>query len=317
MRSLLALALFLLPEQPGPQSGFLTGNGALPAAEQGSWLDLISGNEISRTGLIDDLAACDVIYLAETHTVDLHHSVHEKIISGLCEKGAAPVLVMEQLERETQDALDEYNKGSLSFEEFALKTEWKETWSNYCDYKNIMESTRTCGGTVLAANAPSAVISKVSRSGLVSLDAHERAALPETVDFNSPAYEKLLEKIFMVHAFMKPERKRFMFEAQVCRDEAIAETVYKGLGRARSAEKAGPVVVITGEYHVKFGLGVPARVERRAGPVRSRIVLVSRGNGPVLSRAEKAMSRPVTITHDDLKSAGLPPADYLYFVKIK
>ncbi len=310
-RALLLVAFFVLPAF----CEFLTDAPASIPADEGVWLDMYSGREMDFVSVMDDLQTADVVYLGESHDSLVHRRIHEIMIGRLCDAGLRLVLVMEQIERASQGELDEYNSGRISFEEFSQKTAWGQSWSNWAEYRTIMEKVRLCGGAVAAGNAPAPVISKVSRTGIGSLDEKERATLPAAMDFNSPAQEKLLDRFFEVHSFVGPERKRFMFEAQASRDEAIAETAAGFLGQGPSAGGRRIVVVLAGSMHVSHGLGVPDRLRRRAGAVRDRIILIS--GAPDAGRTVKSMARDVVITHDDFRAAGRPAGDYIYIIRTK
>jgi uncharacterized iron-regulated protein len=101
-----------------------------------------------------------------------------------------------------------------------------------------------------------------------------------------------------------------MIEAQIARDEAMAEALVGFLrspaGRGRAA------VVLCGTGHVAYGLGLPARVRRRLPDARERIVLCSESGEVRLSEKEKAQARPIEITHQQLRDLRLPIGDYLW-----
>ena len=121
--------------------------------------------------------------------------------------------------------------------------------------------------------------------------------------------------MMMVHAGMPESMMRRMFMAQVCRDETMADRLCAFLnseaGRGRTA------VVLCGAGHVSNGLGTPSRVRRRMPDVIDRIVVFSESGDVELSPAEKAMSREITITHEQLRAIDKPIADYLHAVDLK
>jgi uncharacterized iron-regulated protein len=311
LATLLALTIAAAGDAPVSPSGFLIADAAAAAGE-GAWIDLHAGAEISFDAMIRDLASADVLYLGESHGTPLHHAAQEAVIAALCLAGCRPALAMEQIEQPWQEDLDLYAGGSLDFDGFSQKTSWGSSWKNYADYRGIMERVRLCGGTITAANAPATTIRAVSVGGIASLDDTRREQLPPILEFNQPAYEKLLDKLLMVHPFMVPERKRFMYEAQICRDEAMAEAVAR---LVISGRQNRPVVLIAGQTHVRYGLGVPSRVESRTGPLKSRIIVVADTAGP--EPDDRMRAKPTGLTRDDLKAIGPPPADYLYLAKEK
>jgi uncharacterized iron-regulated protein len=129
------------------------------------------------------------------------------------------------------------------------------------------------------------------------------------MDFKDPVYEKLLAAQMMVHVAASPQRLRPMIEAQIARDEAmsaaLADYLRSEAGRGRKA------VVVCGSGHVAYGLGTPQRVRRRLGDPNDRIVVMAECGDVRLSAEEKAVSRPVKISHDEWRQIGRPVADYL------
>ncbi len=114
----------------------------------------------------------------------------------------------------------------------------------------------------------------------------------------------------MVHVSATPQTLRPMIEAQIARDEAMAEALATFLeseqGRGRK------VLVLCGAGHVAYGLGLPTRVRRRLPDIKDRIVLFSESGEVRLSPEEKAQARAIEITHEQLRELRQPIADYLW-----
>jgi uncharacterized iron-regulated protein len=72
------------------------------------------------------------------------------------------------------------------------------------------------------------------------------------------------------------------------------------------------VLVLCGAGHVAYGLGLPSRVRRRLPGVKARVVLFSESEEVRLSPEEKAQSRAIEITHEQLRELRQPVADYLW-----
>ena len=60
-----------------------------------------------------------------------------------------------------------------------------------------------------------------------------------------------------------------------------------------------------------YGLGTPQRVRRRLGDTNDRVVVLAECGDVHLSPEEMAVSRPVEISHEQLRQIGRPVADYL------
>ena len=261
--------------------------------------------------VLADLATARVVYLGERHTLERHHAMQASIVADLAGKGLPLALGLEQLDASQQSHLDRYNRGQLDFEQLAEATAWPKRWNNYAQYRPVVGGRAKHKAPVVALNARSETIRQVARSGGVErLPAEVRKELPAKMLLPDPPYEKLLRLQMMMHAAATPETLRPMIEAQIARDEAMAEAAAAFLksppGRGRT------MIVLCGAGHVTYGQGLPTRVRQRLPEVKDRIVLFSESGEVRLSPEEKAQARPVEITHEQLRELRLPIADYLW-----
>jgi len=280
------------------------------------WVDLYHGEPIHYEHVIADLAGVDVVFLGEVHSVKRHHEIQEAILRDLAEKNPKLVLGLEQMEHVHQPQLDKFNAGEIDFAKLAEATQWPDRWHNYKQYEGALKIAREFKIPVLALNAQSKTIRQVARGGGVAkLDPEVRKELPEDLQLKDPLYEKLLNMYLMVHMAATPERLRPMLEAQISRDEMMASVLCKFLkseqGKGRTA------VVLCGSGHVSYGLGTVSRVARRLPEAKYRVVLPSESGDLVLTESQKAASRPITITHEQLREINRPIADYLHVIGIK
>lgn len=278
------------------------------------WVDVYRGEPVGYAEMVGELAQAKVIYLGERHTVDRHHTLQEKIVADLVAADVPLVLGVEMLEWDRQPAVDRYNRGEISFEELAAETDWEERWSNYADYRGVIEAARAAGAPLVALNARAETVREVARKTLGKIDEQTRAELPADMLLDDPMYEQHLAQVMMVHAMKSKEMMRGMFEAQVTRDETMAARLVTFLqsaaGRGRTA------VVLLGAGHCAHGMGVPTRVARRMGDVRQRIVVMSESGDVELSPMMQKMAREITITHEQLRMLDVPIADYLHVVSL-
>ncbi|HUT09425.1 MAG TPA: ChaN family lipoprotein [Thermoguttaceae bacterium] len=280
------------------------------------WIDLYRGEPLSYAEILEDLASVRVIYLGESHRLQRHHDIQDRIVADLAKRDIPLVLALEQMESFRQPVLDRYNRGEITFDELARATEWPERWENYRQYQPILKAAREAGAPVLALNARSEAVRQIVRSGgIENLAPEVRKELPDDIQTKDPPYEKLLNLLMMVHMSATPERLRPMVEAQIARDEAMASALCSYLqspqGQGRTA------VVLCGAGHVSYGLGTVARVRRRMPGVKDRMVLFSASGDVQLTPAERAMARGITITHEQLRAVDRPIADYLHVKGLK
>ncbi|MFM8336468.1 MAG: ChaN family lipoprotein [Opitutaceae bacterium] len=281
-----------------------------PARAPECWIDLTRGEEAEHADVMADLAKADVVYMGEAHTIRRHHELQLRLLQELFALGRPLTLCLEQLEARDQPAVDRYARGEIGFAALAAEIEWEKKWRNYRDYEALCEFARAHRLPIRALNAPAAVIRAVSRGGgLAKLPAGDRTLLPAEVHVDDPAYERLMQLELAVHMAVDPAKLRPMFEAQASRDEAMAANIVTALRPADGTKRVAFVVV--GAGHVRYGLGTAERVRRRLPEVTERIVLITESGELVLSAAEKAASREVTISHADLRALGRPPGDYV------
>lgn len=280
------------------------------------WLDVCRGEPVPYGEMLDDLAGVQVIYLGETHTLARHHEIQLQIFADLAKRGRPLALGLEQMESVHQAALDQYCRGQIDFDRLAQTTQWAKRWRNYQQYRPILEAARKSQSPILALNAKAETIRGIVRAGGVERLARElRAELPTDLQLTDPAYEKFLGLQLPVHAAANAQMLRPMMEAQIARDEVLADSLVRFLqsesGKGRTA------VVLCGAGHVAYGLGTPARLRKRLPQIRDRILLLSESGDLELSPEERAMSRPIQITHDQLRGLPQPVADYIHATSLK
>jgi len=291
----------------------MTGAGVIAAAARAEdlWIDVYQGEPLRYQEVLGDLATARTIYLGERHTLERHHEMQRKILTDLAQKGLPLAVGLEQMESSQQSHLDRYNRGEIDFEQLANVTAWSKRWQNFQQYRPILEAARKWRAPVVALNARSETIRQVVRSGGVDrLPPGLRKELPATLQVQDPLYEKSLSLQMMVHVSASSQTLRPMIEAQIARDEAMAEALATFL---KSDEGRGrKVLVLCGAGHVAYGLGLPTRVRRRLPGINDRIVLFSESGEVRLSPEEKAQARAIEITHEQLRDLRRPIADYLW-----
>jgi len=295
---------------------------AVPSVRAGDgraefWVDLLRAEPVEQPEeMWTDLRGADVIYMGEIHQLERHHRMEVEVLREILKGNRPVVLGLEQIERRNQDQLDRYNADELSFEKLAEAIKWKDQWSNYADYRPLLEMAHKGGARIVGLNAPKDVIHAIGKSGLDGLPVEQRRSLAEKIHLEDPTYERLMNRLLSVHASFDPAFLRHVFEAQVARDETMAATIAQALQPNGGAKK--PIgLVVTGAAHIQFGLGTPERVRIRMPDVRDRILLMSESGDEQLTTEEESMRRAITILHQDLRFISRPAGDYLYVKEIK
>ena len=275
------------------------------------WVDPYRGEPVPHQAVVDDLAGVRVVYLGERHRVARHHAMQAQIISDLAARGRRLVVGLEQLEAAGQPSLDRFHAGEIDFEQLAEATEWGTRWPNYETYRPVVDAARKANAPLLALNAQAETIRQVARGGGVAQLAPQlRRQLPPEMVLDDEPYARLLGIHMHVHLAATPERLRPMIEAQIARDEHMADVLARFLRSPDGKDRMA--VVICGVGHVSYGLGMPDRVRRRMEDASDRIVVFSASGDVRLSPEELAVSQPITVTHEQLRAMGRPMGDYLY-----
>ena len=194
----------------------------------------------------------------------------------------------------------------MDFEQMAEATAWSKRWQNYQQYRPILEAARKWKAPIVALNARTETIRQIVRSGGIDrLPPEARKELVAKMQVEDPPYEKFLSLQMQVHASATPQMLHPMIEAQIARDEAMAQVLCTFMeseqGRGRK------VLVLCGAGHVAYGLGLPTRVRRRLPDIKDRIVLFSESGEVRLSPEDKAQAPRY---RDHARAvARTPPAD--------
>ena len=130
-----------------------TGAGEPDTSRCSMWIDDCRGEPVRYETVLEDLATADVIYLGERHTVERHHDLQAKIVRDLAGKGIPLVLGIEMMEKPNQPALDKYSAGEIDFDTLAKETHWDTRWSNYEQYRSVLEAAKAAGAPIVALNA--------------------------------------------------------------------------------------------------------------------------------------------------------------------
>lgn len=209
--------------------------------------------------LVDELETKRVIYVGETHDRYDHHLNQLAIIRGLHQRGIDVAVGMEFFQEPFQAHLDQYVAGEIPEKALLKRTEYYERWRyDYRLYRDILEHAREHRIPLVALNAPSELVAKVSQGGLASLPPADRARLPADLSDPEPAYAARLRPIFEAHGKTSDERFRRFVEVQMLWDEHMAR-----VARDYLADNPGKtLIMLAGSGHVAYPDAIPGRLSR-------------------------------------------------------
>jgi len=174
----------------------------------------------------------------------------------------------------SQEALNKWNAGILSQDEFIQESQWYVNWNfNFGFYKGIFKFTKDRKIPLYALNAPRRLITKVRMQGWDALSDEEKEIIPEP-DLTHEEHKTLIRTIFesaeLPHQ-MKGKGLEMAFaglyRAQSAWDEVMALNAV--LAQIRENKK---VVVLAGSGHLLYNLGINRRAyERTRQPFKTVI----------------------------------------------
>lgn len=226
-------------------------------------LDGRTGVELDDPELDARLGAARVIYAAEKHDDPSNHQVQLALLDRARRLGSVGV-GFEMVQRPYQPALDAYAETG---DEAALLegTEWEKRWGyDFRLYRPLFRYARQHRIPLLALNARKELTRAVARGGLDALPPEMKADLPELL-LDETAHRSRIRLVWKSHVAPHGGMPfEAFYAAQVTWDETMADTV----ARAAQAERSpARWVVLAGSGHIRYGEGIPSRVERRGvGP---------------------------------------------------
>lgn len=155
--------------------------GVEAAALPYSIVDARTGRQVAAADFWAKLGAAKVVCVGEEHTNPHHHWAQLEVVSRLA-AGARPelALAMEMFQRPFQGVLDDYAAARIDEPALLSRTGWAERWGyDFAMYRPILRKVIEAQGRLVALNPAKELVKRVSRQGLESLSADERAGLPE------------------------------------------------------------------------------------------------------------------------------------------
>ena len=221
-------------------------------ADLGQIVDLRSGERISATRLVDELADADRLLVGERHDNPDHHALQLWLLQALAQRREQGSLLLERLNPDQQQAMERVRisvKGGRWPSDLPAHLKWQEGWE-WELYRPLVEHALAQQYPVLPANLDRAEIMTIYRRVPALTGAAAGAAVQEP----------LLEQIRVSHCGMLPEEQfPAMLAVQQQRDLRMAEQL-------EAAHK--PAMLLAGAFHVRRDLGVPlhlANQDRNAG----------------------------------------------------
>ncbi len=243
--------------------------GAVAAAGQDSLsahykiYDTRSRQLISIDNIVNDMAGADVLFFGEEHNDSTGHYLENKIFRSLQARfGENLALSLEMFETDGQLGLNEYLAGFIDENRLGKDV---RLWSNYKDYRPMIEFAKQNRVPVIAANPPRRYVSMVSRRGMKSLDslsAEAKALLPPLpYDTLSGKYR---DKFYEVMKGSPGADNPNVYYSQNLWDAGMSYSIY----RFKKKNKNKKIFHCVGKFHCEEKLGTVAQLLMRNPKLR-------------------------------------------------
>ena len=208
--------------------------------------------------IVTDMADADVLFFGEEHSDSAAHYLENKIFRALHAQYADKlVLSMEMFETDGQLGLNEYLNGFINEDRFSRDV---RLWSNYKDYRPMIEYAKQNKIPVIAANPPRRYVNLVTRRGMRSLDSLSKDAKkflpPLPYDTLSGRYR---EKFMDIMKGSPGSSSQNIYYSQSLWDAGMAYSIYSFLKK----NKRKKVFHCVGGFHTEEKLGTAAQLQMR------------------------------------------------------
>lgn len=208
--------------------------------------------------IVSDMANADVLFFGEEHNDSACHYLENKIFRALhAQYSNAITLSMEMFETDGQLGLNEYLAGFI--DENRLSKDVR-LWSNYKDYRPMIEFAKQNKIPVIAANPPRRYVSLVSKRGMQALDSLSEEAKkllpPLPYDTLSGRYR---EKFYEIMKGSPGSNNPNVYYSQNLWDAGMSYSIYHFLKK----NKGRKVFHCVGGFHTEEKLGTAAQLQMR------------------------------------------------------
>ena len=243
------------------------GTPVIPLAAPGSVFDA-SGALRTWDEALADLATARIVAVGESHDSAPDHTLQAEVLTALAAKNPNLAVAFEMVGFEDQATLDAFMTGALPEADFAVW--WKKNWGyGFSLYKPIFDAAKAANIPAYGLNAPIGLVRAVSKNGLASLSAADRARLPARIMQSADLrYRRFVLDAVSGHGPLTPDQLRNRLEAMAVWNETMGE---KAAGIAAGGRA---VLVIAGQGHVLYKAGILESAARRgAGVVKALLPL--------------------------------------------
>lgn len=212
------------------------------------------------------VSTSDVIFFGEQHDDSLCHVIQYSALQWLSNNHTGTILSLEMFETDVQYIVDEYLSNLIATSSFEKDA---RIWSNYDDYRPMVEFQKSKNQKVIAANAPRRYVRMVSKNGLNSLQKlpkNARQYLPKLPIIIAKG--RYLEKFNSIMGQHGGEVSS-IYESQNLWDATMAFQIHK----AYKKDKQSKILHLCGSFHCEEGLGTVQQLKIYNKKIKSAIIV--------------------------------------------
>ncbi|MDZ4750274.1 MAG: ChaN family lipoprotein [Flavobacteriales bacterium] len=258
-----------------------------------------SQREITIEELINESAQTDVIFFGELHNDSVAHYLELEITKALFGRhGSNFAVAMEMFDRDVQPVMNEYLRGSIRERHFNKDA---RIWSNYGDYKPVVEFAKENNIPVVCSNAASRYTNLAGREGQGALKdlpvLSKKNFAPMPYDTASGAYHAKLmalmevapthtpppapgtetpaqDSVVVVAPIFNPMMSFSLVTAQSLWDATMAYSI----AEYRKANKKDKVLHINGSFHSDEHFGIVIQLKKYSPKTKIMVISCSPDN---------------------------------------
>jgi uncharacterized iron-regulated protein len=229
-----------------------------------------TGEVLTLEAMAKELLQAKVILFGEEHNDSVTHFLQFRLLEELLQlQNNQVVLSMEMFERDVQTVMDEYLMDKIKEKHFRKDA---RVWSNYSNYRPMVELAKSRKIPVVAANAASRYSNLAGREGISGLKALPKASkahfAPLPFDGPSPAYLEKLNDL-MGHGAPAAMGGFNLPLAQSLWDATMAYSIAEALKKNKSHK----VLHLNGRFHSDERLGIFTHLKKYAP--KAKVLVIS------------------------------------------
>lgn len=242
------------------------------------------GKEVSMKDIAEDMKNYDVVFYGEEHNDSVTHYAEKTLFHTLYDKYNSTItLSMEMFERDVQTVMNEYLAGYIREREFKKDA---RVWSNYGDYRPMVELAKEKHLDVICANSPGRYGNLAGRKGEKALESLPEASkknfAPLPYDTATGKYYEKLQEMSGHTMGPAPKNDTSKKAAQPAMmmpafDLVVAQSLWDASMAYSISEyiKLHPdkkIMQVNGKFHSEQGYAVVAQLKKYSPKTRILIV---------------------------------------------